>query len=173
MEQDSGFSFSKIRGAFQGLGALGVSAGRYFSARNNALLEQEMGFGEFTYLTSLIYYGWLGNPLILTIDGDDDGDQRGRARRNASMFKGLLKRQRDAAREAGDPGELVAAIEEQLSELALDDEWVPWAEGGLPDSVASSLAPYRGRLEAVYADTGVMLGIGANDGDGGFNFEVH
>jgi len=157
--EEGGFSLSKIKSAFQGLGSLGTGAGRYISTRNEALLEHEMGFGEFTYLSSLVYYGWLGKSLVLSIDGGDDGDEIRRWARVSKMFKGLLLRQRDAARDAGDPGGIVSALEFQLSELALDDEWVPWVEGGLPASTEDSLAPYRERFEALYADTGALLGV--------------
>jgi hypothetical protein len=170
--EDGGFNLGKVRRAFQGLGALGAGAGRYISARNEALLAQEMGFGEFTYLTVLVYHGWLGEPLTLSIDGGDDDDEIMRWSRVSKMFRGLLKRQRDAARDAGDPGLIVSALEFQLSELALDDEWVPWAADGPPASTAESLEPYRGRLEVLYADTGALLGLGADDEDGGFNFEI-
>ncbi len=171
MEDPGNFSFRKMARVVQGIASLGADAGRWLSVRNRVLLEERMGMGEFTQLTVLIHHGWLAYPLDLTIDGDNDDDERQRRDMARDLFRSSLRAWREAAEAAGDPSLLVPAIEEQMAELALDDEYVPWTRGALPAVVTEGLEPYRDRCEAVFADVGPLLGVGAGEGEG-FNFHV-
>lgn len=168
LEDGEGFSLGKVVTAVKGVRNLGSQLGRLLHDRNRALLDQGMGLGEHTYLTALVYHGWLGQPLFLSLDSQESAERRRAAR---EVMRGFLERQRDAARDAGDPSGLLPALERELTALAADQDRIPWREG-LPPVIEESLAPFRARLEALSTDTGMLLGVGAEKDGEGFDFTI-
>ncbi|MCP4654825.1 MAG: hypothetical protein GY856_05330 [bacterium] len=152
------------------LGDLIATGGEYVNTRNRALLEQDMGLGEYLYIYSTAYYSWLGyvpeDGPERTVDGrrerllagDEDEDQdaicapqslRRRWRRSMSA---MLDNQLAALppEGAGDPWhERLTAEIERFDD---DPRHVPWHDG-LPPAIAASLEPYRDRFEATYNKT--------------------
>ncbi len=144
----------------------------FISAKGDALLEAEMGPGEYLYIYSIAYYSWLGNspadgPAFTLVGDDGDEEQGGRAgqdefdvresRRESVLTRlnqhllPMLRRQL-AALDANDPtvagwrGELAA----EITAMENDRFRIPWRDG-VPEPIATSLEPYRQRLRSSYS----------------------
>jgi len=161
------------KGFIEGLKAIrgGVKAvstiGRLIEARNRALLDAEMGFGEYYYLYGTVYYAWLGHspldcPRGVAIHARDGGHMMSftdgeassdldRAYRDAYM--GLLRRALSAGESAGSLEEpWLTAVRKELDALEADRDRLPWADG-LPPMLATGLGPFKARLEPLYWKT--------------------
>jgi hypothetical protein len=119
---------------------VGRDFGDYVTARNEALLAQEMGLGEYTWIYVVAYHSWLGHPPVKAIEG--------RSRKNVFHDR-VLPQVREMIRRhlAGAAGSPTAVA--WRSELeALDDvrERIPF-EDGLPRELEDSLEPFRDELE--------------------------
>ena len=130
--------------------------GDFFEARNNSLIEQEMGLGEYTYLYVVIYYGWLGHPA-------DDGPQTGRdgegsanveldhvqsERRISDDLRSMLRNQLQQDT-TGTTDEWVSSLSAEIDAMERDSKRNPWQDG-LPPSIVESLEPHRERLATSY-----------------------
>jgi len=152
------------------LGDLIAAGGEYVNTRNQALLEQEMGLGEYLYIYSIAYYSWLGHDPEdgpeRTVDGrrerllggDEDEEQdalcapQSLRRRWRRTMSAMLDNQLAALGSEG-PGD--PWHERLTAEIArFDDEprFVPWHDD-LPPAIAAALEPYRDRFEATYNKT--------------------
>ncbi len=172
LENGEGFSLARMINAAKGLGNLGSSVGRFLRVRNESLLAEGMGLGEYIYMTGIVYHAWLGEELDYTLDGQiEEGSSERRRDMVRGLFMGFLRRQQAAAREAGDPAGLVAAIDGELAELALDPGRIPWQDD-LPPKLLASLEPYREMLEAAATGGGALLAVGTEKDGPGFHFEI-
>ena len=152
--------------------SIGQGVGRVLRARNTALLEQRMGMGEYTYIYVIAYHSWLGHALLDIPGENDDGDMTTSERLHENIVD-ILKSQRDALKRSVDPDpDLLERLEAEILELRIDDERVPWQDG-LPDVVVASLEPYRARLEELHVPISFLLGIGAENDHGGFDFQFN
>lgn len=143
----------------------------FFKSRNKALLETDMGLGEYYYMYVIIYYSWLGKSPEdgppFRISGDDERDdfweedeedvremRRERIRRRINrLILSMLRNQLDKLSEEAAfevPDSWRIALEEEIEAMEYDRYRLPWQEG-LPDSLESSLRPFRERLEASYS----------------------
>ena len=157
-----------------GLG-LGGDLGEFFRVRNQALLDSEMGMGEYTYIYALAYYALLRHspddgPEDVFVDFDEeessaeapegfehwersrhDGDRPYRRIR-----RDLLAILDNQLAELPPPGESAQAdawrqeLRAEIDALAADPARVIWQDG-LPTTIRASLAPYRDRLETSYS----------------------
>jgi hypothetical protein len=141
--------------------------GGFFEARNHALLDAEMGLGEYTYIYVLAYYSWLGHAPADGMPGtrvhvEPDGDappvtagvrsMRRLSRRAHGDLIDMLRGQLGAVDRAPDPmpsAEWRDVLAAEIAALQEDRFRVPWQEG-LPAQIEASLEPYRQRLEATY-----------------------
>lgn len=143
----------------------------FFKSRNQALLDAEMGLGEYYYLYIVAYYSWLGKPPEdgppFRISGDDERDDfweedeedvremRGeRIRRRINrLILSMLRNQLDKLSE-GAPAEVPdswrKALEAEIEVMESDKYRLPWQDE-LPDALESSLWSFRDRLEASYS----------------------
>jgi hypothetical protein len=152
--------------------------GRFISTRNDALLSQEMGLGEYTYIYIVAYHSWLQHPMTLGFDSyDEDADIPGQAvpsdyaRRLHDDLLAMLRNQLGALDEAGDPGGLRDSLEAEISLMEEERYRLPWQDG-LPEAVIRSLELYRPLLEQSYSPfLGVLeLAVDENEGDFSINF---
>ena len=168
-EAEQGSFWDKLRLTRQATGkALGFPAamGRFFEARNQALLDEGMGFGEYTYIYVTAYYSWLGHSpadgvdsvtVGVALDDTEGGRKLGGFRREPAApgpreLVGMLRNQRGALAEAPPdalPPGFAERLDAEIEAMESDRNRLPW-EQGLPEAIAASLAPYRQRLEATY-----------------------
>ena len=158
----------KVRSIFGIVGSaadFGGDIAGFFDARNRAMLEHDIGMGEYTYIYVLAYYSWLERS---------PGDAPGNARVNTRSGNISIGRGRGAPQELGDIGnsrissDVLSMLQNQLDALPeeTDDSWreelaaesemlerdsdrLPWQDG-VPAPILASLEPFRERLEAAY-----------------------
>ena len=116
-------------------------------ARNRALVEAEMGLGEYTYIYIVAYHDELVSPKSeANLFGASAANRRVRA-----TLRGMIERQLSAARaERAEDDELVTALAAELDALESDDRRILWQDG-LPEPIAECFGPYRERLDATYS----------------------
>jgi hypothetical protein len=142
----------------------------FMKFRNQALLDAEMGMGEYTYIYAIAYFSWLGK---LPEDGPDfevmeeGGGSRLsemdvkeiREERRDSMLRRLhrmllpmLQNQREKLAAGGAPEtapEWQNLLDAEIQAMNADRFRLPW-EDGLPEVIKASLDPYQDRLEQSY-----------------------
>ena len=145
----------------------------FYTRRNQALLDAEMGLGEYYFIYVVSYYSWLGKSPGDGLEYnlvDEDEEKRGvywRRRRNEN----LEDRQDDVLKQMH--RQILPMLKNQLAKLTRIDVSPirdPWREtlaaeieameadrfrliwqDGLPDVLEASLKPFRGRLEVSYS----------------------
>jgi hypothetical protein len=170
-------SFFKAITVIKSLGSLLNPIGEYLDARNRALLEAEMGLGEYVYIYSTAYYSLLGHApddcaviqggdRLFSGEGATYSPQR-LQRRTRHYLQAMMKNQRDVlgSEPGGEENESWAlALDAELSRLERAARRIPW-EDGLPARMARGLEPFRDRLEESYDSTTNCLEFPAmNDG---------
>ena len=168
--------FWKVLGLIRkGIGVIPEMAA-FYTVRNEALIKEDMGEGEYTYLYILIYYSWLGkspadgpefnimgdNSGSRTFRFDDDHDKQEyvedvRERRQyritekvRKLIRPMMRCQLDALKEQGIHNSWRSSLKAELDAMNDDRDRLPWQKG-LPRSMDTSLRYYRDRLEASYS----------------------
>lgn len=145
----------------------------YFKARNQALLDQGMGMGEYYYIYSIVYFAWLDKSLVdgpafpmageegdfeYSYEGREDEEAR-EMRRDISlrrlhrMLLPMIRNQHAkldlaAGREVSQDWKETLSAE--LEAMESDRYRLVWQDG-LPEIIASSLTPFRNRLDSSYS----------------------
>jgi hypothetical protein len=143
--------------------------------RNQAMLDVEMGLGEYTFIYAMAYYAFLrhsqadmpigmepGGDMVVTIPpepapdfADASNPRYGRwpeSRIRRTVLQ-TMENQLEAAIEAdpaGADGWWPRALAEEIEALTGNRRRPPWADGA-PEALAASLEPYRERLEGSYS----------------------
>jgi len=158
--------FEKLtQGLSLGRSAMGMAAdmGRLFQKRNQALLDQGMGLGEYTWIYVIAYDSWLShspgdgpaNQAFRFDHDEDDGAlrHRGDNGRLLSRIHGnlvsMLRNQLAAVPDQPGQEAWRHELETQIEAMNSGTQRIPW-EGGLPERMSAPLEPYRERLEATY-----------------------
>ena len=143
-----------------------------FKSRAQALLDKEMGVGEYAYLYVIAYYSWLKKspdegPGVRTLGADfapaESADKdalemsrdmtlRRVHRMVLPMLENQLARLKGGAGGGGRPAGdgWASALEAEVKAMAVDRFRIPWQDG-LPDTLERPLRPFRERLEAAYS----------------------
>lgn len=143
----------------------------FFKYRNQALLDVEMGMGEYYYLYTIVFYRWIEIPPI---DGppiqigdnsegfrisdlhDEESEELRRdhvLRRLHRMILPMLHNQYEKLtkeRTEGASEEWRKTLEAEIAAMESDKYRLVWQDG-LPDVITSNLKSYRSRLEASYS----------------------
>jgi len=158
--------FKKIR---TGIGMIPKIA-EFLKKRNQALIEVEMGIGEYYYIYTIAYYCWLDKPVTegvpININQENEFDyqywedeesqeiRRDLAvRRLNKMLHPMLKNQYDNIGETSDrevSEEWKEALKKEIKAMEKDRYRIVWQDG-LPEVIVSSLRPYADRLESSYS----------------------
>jgi hypothetical protein len=139
----------------------------FASARNQALLDADMGLGEYTWYYWLTFYAWLGHRADESLLHDimkERADSPGgvemhigggveperltwRLRRDIRAMLRTLE-----AEIASDPERAAESqlVSQELKLLEAEQARVPWQDG-LPEALARGLEPCRERLEESYS----------------------
>jgi len=167
-EEPSPHLFTKIK---TGL-SFATKVAEFYRSRNQALLDNDMGMGEYYYIYVMSYYSLLGKSPA---DGppfrvEDQADGRriismGRRRETQEDRMDLMLRrvhrqifpilQNQYTRlTEGDVSRAKekwrTALAAEIKAMESDRYRLPW-EDGLPDILKTSLEPYRSRLESSYS----------------------
>jgi hypothetical protein len=142
--------------------------------RNQAMLDVEMGLGEYTFIYVMAYYAFLGHSQAdgpvgmdhghsMTINipatppedvSDKAGPGYGRwpERRIRKTVLETMRNQLESASAVDPDGEWPHALAAEIEAMEEDRRRPPWPEGP-PAALSASLEPYRGQLEASYNPT--------------------
>lgn len=171
-EEGAGSTFEKVRAGI----ALMPQMAKFYSARNEALLEGGMGPGEYSYIYAMSYYAVLGKepgdgpPFRLRNDDRNGGaefnmgelDSEDRREHTAeTLNRKLLPLLRNQLAALEDTEGMDAWRESLASEVAAmekDRLHLPWSDGA-PTPLAASISPYRARLEESYRPNCNLLEI--------------
>ncbi|HKY34060.1 MAG TPA: hypothetical protein VJV23_16140 [Candidatus Polarisedimenticolia bacterium] len=143
----------------------GSGMGEFFRARSQALLDAEMGMGEYGYIYAMAYWSWLGRsssggpgPSPATVPSFGEGGAEGgaefhllgagvQARLRGQLLQ-MLRNQLAALPDGADP-EWRDSLAAEVAALEEDPSRIPWS-GAIPGPLAASLEPYRERLLRTY-----------------------
>jgi hypothetical protein len=152
-----------------GVGIIPEIAG-FFKSRNQALLDNGMGLGEYYYIYVVAYYSWLGKspedgPPFKLAGRDEEGNvwdedeeellemRRDRIlRRMHRLILPMLHNQLErlnAENMTQISDEWRETLEAEIKAMEADRYRLPWQDG-LPEVLEISLSPFRERLEASY-----------------------
>ncbi len=135
----------QVMGSIKGL-VLGI--GEVMEIRNEALLEQGMGMGEYTWIYVLSYNSWLGYTPNVGVDSEG-GDF---SHREKGLIADLMESHAESLAESGRLDE-AQVWRRELKKLGWEDGGVPFADNTLPEEIWTVLEPFRGRLEASYCES--------------------
>lgn len=148
----------------------------FWTSRNQALLDQEMGMGQYIYLYCLTYYSMLEidpsdgardaqsflsgmgatgttENLDDTTTAEEDRRRWARAQVNTLMLPLMQQAAREASTGLSDAERIWAdALQMEVARMQDDDSHVPFA-GTLPRQVRAHLESYRFHLEQTYSMT--------------------
>ena len=137
------------------------------TARSRALLDADMGPGEYLYIYTLSYYLFLGYspadgpPFTLVSGSDEQVDGRDafvvREERLVSIRRRLNRRllpmlhnQLEDARSSGADEAWLAMLTAEVDAMEASRHRLPWQDG-LPDFMAATLEPFRESLAESYS----------------------
>jgi len=120
--------------------AIGSDFGDYVIARNDALLDNEMGLGEYSWIYVTAYFSWLGNRPVRILE--KESGPRVFEDRVFLEVRGMIERHLADLEERPSS----AAWRAELEALLADPERIPF-EDGLPAELEASLLPFRDELE--------------------------
>ncbi len=147
LEQKSGWEIARRVLGMVGSGVgLGADIGRLMEARNRALLANDMGMGEYTYIYTLAYYSLLGHSAQDGPQSLNDQVKVDIPRLDRRVQRRMLQILQNQLQTSPEGNPVLAA---EVEKLQLEPHRVPYADG-LPAQLERSLDPYRERLEATY-----------------------
>jgi hypothetical protein len=157
---------------------LAPAIAHFFGERDQALLDADMGMGEYTYLYTVSYHAWLGHPTDDSPGGEwaDRGDRRHGMRSPRTEWRvrdellQMLKNQQGALTETADPA-WRSTLSAEVAALEKNDDHDLW-KGGVPAPTAASLEPYRAKLESTYSATTNPFELSRTSRRGRFSFEA-
>lgn len=190
--QDEGESFWTIMNLVkEGLGIIPRIVD-FYKDRNEILLDEGVGLGEYYYIYTLAYYSWLKKPLddgpkfpllggkdFGNFDwrnfdedyndyeefGDDVRNKRERriVRKIHRVIVPMMERQLEELLKSEDiKNSWQSALEKEIQLLDEDSRRIPW-EDGLPQVIENSLQPYRDKFEGSYNFMVNPLELGGNN----------
>ena len=132
----------------------------YVAGRNQALLDAEMGLGEYTYIYVMAYStGPAKDPqeeLLL---------KKPLSRRIRRNMPGMLERQRALLAAEGERTQELALLDAEIEALRADNNRRPWREG-LPAPVADSLDPGQDELQRLACPLAADFALGRTQRNG-------
>jgi hypothetical protein len=150
-KRPSAGDFFSILGGSMRLGPITVDL---LTARNQALLAQEMGLGEYTFLYALAYQSGPNAPdpaWLFPHETENTTDGRER-------LVGILRRLADAARAAPGPAIAAETVDAEIARLQSEPGRRLWAEG-LPTGLREPLAARAADLAAGYCPAAAQFDL--------------
>jgi len=128
----------------------------YMDARNSALLEEEIGLGEYFYIYLAAYAGQLAQDTVGRYAGQEEAHISPRARKEYLQILGNQLAALQAADQDATTEALTTDLQTEMTALEDGSHATPWP-GGPPAKTAESLAPYRDRLSPLYCEGVVRI----------------
>jgi hypothetical protein len=129
--------------------SLPPAIGRFAKARNEALLQEKMGFGEYAWIFSAAYSHTTPEEGVLQRGEVEFDDPSERVRSNVI---GMMRRALASIEAQESPPQesqaFAEALREELAALDADPARTLWAEG-LPGPLAASIEPCAAEIEAL------------------------
>lgn len=135
-----------LKGVMGSVFGLANALGEVTRVRNQALRDQGMGMGEYTWIYVLAFNSYLDKSPNT---GIDDKFGRGYSGDELRLISKLMENHAGALEEAGDTDSAPIWLNE-VARLKRIDEGVPFRDGQLPDGLAGTFAPFRKHLEKSY-----------------------
>ena len=133
----------KVMGSVKGLV---TEMGQVIELRNEALVSEEMGLGEYTWIYVLAFNSWLGYEPNTGIESSNGGSFNSREQ---GLIEDLMNSHADALAEAGRTAE-ATVWRDEADKLDWSDSGVPFENSALPAEISGILQAYRSRLEEAY-----------------------
>jgi hypothetical protein len=140
---------------------LGPAMGSFFETRNQALLEAEMGLGEYTYIYAMAFHRQLQEENEFE---EFLGEDPINFRVNDALIE-MLKLQLLACRESAADSAVIDLLEAEIDALQDDYHRIPWQDG-LPEPIAGSLAPFQTRLDESFCRAVTAIDLSINERHG-------
>jgi hypothetical protein len=130
--------------------------GALTASRNNELLKNKMGLGEYAWIYVMTYNSWLGYTPNTEYQGDSS---EGFSERESSFIKQLMLNHARALEEVERHQE-ANLWRDEAGRLSRSEGRVPFNAGSLPPEITAALVPYRTRLEASYCAAMAQFDLG-------------
>jgi hypothetical protein len=129
-----------------GIGGMLGNIGRFTELRNQILLENGMGLGEYIWIYVLAYNSWQGHVPNIDFDDDSGGTMSSAERK---VMRTLIAHHAEALTAAGRADE-AALWEREIGRMKRSETGIPFRDGELPPSVIRAFLPYEAELESLY-----------------------
>lgn len=137
---------------------VGSLIGHFYETRNQALVDAEMGLGEYTYIYVLTYHDEILHPEAeLQIFGPETVNRRVRD----ALFS-MLQHQLELLNQEGGPEGSAATLAAEVRALEDDPNRIPWQDG-LPPEIAAAILPFREALDLAYCGSTPPLELMINE----------
>jgi len=137
---------------------MGSLIGNFHETRNQALVDAEMGLGEYTYIYVLAYLDEIVHPTSeLQLFGPETVNRRVR-----DALLSMLEHQLELLQREGGSEVTVAALAAEVQALEDDPNRIPWQDG-LPPAIAAAILPFRERLDLAYCGSTPPLELMINE----------
>ncbi len=146
-EPSKGEVVEAVGGMMGAVFGIAGNIGRFTLLRNEALLSEEMGLGEYIWIYTLVYNSWLGYAPGTGFEGDQ---AEGYTAGEQKLIRQLMSNHAGALAAAG-RAEAAAAWKAEADHLERrEGSGVPWTDHELPAALALALEPYRADLDDLY-----------------------
>ncbi len=122
--------------------------GRFTQLRNQALLDQGMGLGEYIWIYVLVYNSWKGHLPNQDIDGQSD---RGFSGSERKIMLRLVRNHAEALAEAG-LTEKALLWEREGGLMERTETGIPFKDDGLPEDMIRVFLPFEQELDSLYCE---------------------
>ena len=129
----------------------------YVAGRNQALLDAEMGLGEYTYIYVMAYSTGPAEDRQ-----EEERLERPLSRRIRRNAAGMLERQRALLAADGEGTGELALLDDEIEALRADGSRRPWQDG-LPSAVADSLDPGQEELQRLACPLAADFALGRTE----------
>jgi hypothetical protein len=165
LEEGDEISWDRLLDGFKAALSFGPSFLHLMRSRNEALLEEGMGLGEYSYIYSVAYGDRLSS--LASDPGLKDLFQSRTRRELTEILRNQLEALASQSSEGRDQ-DLSTLVQKEIVALENGAHAFPWQEG-LPPLIEASLEPYRDRLDNLFCEAAVNSELRQkNKNPGGF-----
>lgn len=147
-EPSKGEVFKAVGGLTGNIFGMVGNMGKFTQLRNQALLDQGMGLGEYIWIYVLVYNSWKGHLPNQDIDGQSE---RGFSSSERMVLLRLVRNHAEALAEAG-LTEKSLLWEKEAGVMERTEKGIPFKDGGLPEDLIRGFLPFEQELDRLYCE---------------------